>query len=737
MTKKSLQETARDIVLLLTGRSILDDGTKYDPSLGSSGGATSNVAVTNYPATQAVSAAALPLPANAATETGNLAAILAKLTADPATQATLAAVLAALNTGTTHVDLAGLQTTLNAILAEQRDDVFVETTLWEDRATVVSIFYRESRVRSQDDGTVTTIYTRLSDNVIVGSMPVGVIPVSGATDRTIEYYRWKAKNNGTGYTGGDWISNTLVFDTGGAGAVLSSTWYNLSTNAAIATAPLGADLQDPNDQLLAIVGAQADAAQVNPATPATLLSYIKGGLANWGTFFARIPASLGARPATGSFSVTTATDDGLIALIGSTTETAPATDTAASGTNGRLQRVAQNLTTLITKLSLGSQPLSAALATAIPKKLTIQGLQSTAAAQINLLDSTGLDSATDVTDYNSAWLYVTAASTGRNWQFNSAFDTGYGFAQPLPIVEVSTGNIVSGAVSTSTGTRIFHVNLSGVNFLQLTLSAGVTGVRSRIILSQAPYAPTAAPAATASTFSQLASVSALIADIASSTINTVGTTLSAVINPTWGVSQTFTYTVTATTGAPSLAVNVLESLNGVNYNVIANLTMTAAGTFSTNLVAIQGRFYQYQEIFSGAASSITRSVSRTQSNVFVPPYAGVAELGGINPGSAEFLVGARKIRQIYASNTTAIALFVQYHNKALALATGDIPTSSKIYSLPAVSGSNAGILFLSPSDFPPNGLNYGGSTRVAISSTRNTYTPAAMAGVNLNIEVTA
>jgi hypothetical protein len=34
MAKKGLQETARDIVLLLTGRSILDDGTKYDPSLG-------------------------------------------------------------------------------------------------------------------------------------------------------------------------------------------------------------------------------------------------------------------------------------------------------------------------------------------------------------------------------------------------------------------------------------------------------------------------------------------------------------------------------------------------------------------------------------------------------------------------------------------------------------------------------------------------------------------------------
>ena len=38
MAKKGLQETARDIVLLLTGRSIVDDGTEYDPSLGSTPG---------------------------------------------------------------------------------------------------------------------------------------------------------------------------------------------------------------------------------------------------------------------------------------------------------------------------------------------------------------------------------------------------------------------------------------------------------------------------------------------------------------------------------------------------------------------------------------------------------------------------------------------------------------------------------------------------------------------------
>lgn len=52
---------------------------------------TPAVSVSNFPATQAISAAALPLPAGAATELGNLATIAAK---DFATQVTLAAVLA-------------------------------------------------------------------------------------------------------------------------------------------------------------------------------------------------------------------------------------------------------------------------------------------------------------------------------------------------------------------------------------------------------------------------------------------------------------------------------------------------------------------------------------------------------------------------------------------------------------------------------------------------------------------
>lgn len=67
------------------------------------------------------------------------------------------------------------------------------------------------------------------------------------------------------------------------------------------------------------------------------------------------PASGATWPVSGTVGVTgVATETTLVAqtaLMGAVTETAPASDTASSGQNGRLQRIAQRLTTLITTLT--------------------------------------------------------------------------------------------------------------------------------------------------------------------------------------------------------------------------------------------------------------------------------------------------------------------------------------------------------------------------------------------------
>ena len=65
------------------------------------------------------------------------------------------------------------------------------------------------------------------------------------------------------------------------------------------------------------------------------------------SLIALLPSALGQTTKSASLSVSVASDDDLQGKLGSLTETAPATDTASSGLNGRLQRIAQRLTTLL------------------------------------------------------------------------------------------------------------------------------------------------------------------------------------------------------------------------------------------------------------------------------------------------------------------------------------------------------------------------------------------------------
>lgn len=67
------------------------------------------------------------------------------------------------------------------------------------------------------------------------------------------------------------------------------------------------------------------------------------------SMLARMPLTLGAKAAASSLAVTASTED--VTRIGAVTETAPSTDTASSGLNGRLQRVAQRVGTVESHLA--------------------------------------------------------------------------------------------------------------------------------------------------------------------------------------------------------------------------------------------------------------------------------------------------------------------------------------------------------------------------------------------------
>lgn len=108
-------------------------------------------------------------------------------------------------------------------------------------------------------------------------------------------------------------------------------------------------------------GAVADAAYVSGS--GSVISVLKG-------IFAKLAGTLTIGGTVTVSNPTTNPETGLAkdTSIGSLTETAPATDTASSGLNGRLQRIAQRLTSLITLLptALGQTTMSASLPVVLP-----------------------------------------------------------------------------------------------------------------------------------------------------------------------------------------------------------------------------------------------------------------------------------------------------------------------------------------------------------------------------------
>jgi hypothetical protein len=169
--------------------------------------------------------------------------------------------------GTIDITTLAKDTTLANILTELRDDTFVTSTLWEDRSAPTPAFYREERIKSQDDGTVSTIYTRLSDNNIVGFLPAGSIPVAANADRQIEAYRYRVRAgmSGTGYSEGDLLTNTIIFNTSGSGSVVSSSWYNLTTSTAI-TSPDPAKIEDLTETVLQSIRDRLPSGGIFPAS---------------------------------------------------------------------------------------------------------------------------------------------------------------------------------------------------------------------------------------------------------------------------------------------------------------------------------------------------------------------------------------------------------------------------------------------------------------------------------------
>lgn len=111
--------------------------------------------------------------------------------------------------------------------------------------------------------------------------------------------------------------------------------------------------------------------------------------------------------------VTTADFD---AKIGSVTETAPATDTASSGLNGRLQRLAQRITSLIelmpTALGTGGGLKVDGSGTALPVSGTVTANATLAAETTKVIGTVNVAASQTIATTNAGTFAVQAAQSG-------------------------------------------------------------------------------------------------------------------------------------------------------------------------------------------------------------------------------------------------------------------------------------------------------------------------------------
>lgn len=229
-----------------------------------------------------------------------------------------------------------------------------------------------------------------------------------AADREFLTVDYQVKTAFTGADVGDFVRSVEVWDIGATSStqVGSTTWRNLSKGTTLASAPninnisvAGAstagltNAQLRQSPLPLMDGAATSVLQQAISDAITTMSNKVATQSGLASIFDQIGATntgigalntklatentlssvatlltairdrtpaLGTKLVVGSSAVTIATDD---TILGPTNETAPANDTAASGLNGRLQRVAQRLTSLIALLpaSLGVKVSTAAL----------------------------------------------------------------------------------------------------------------------------------------------------------------------------------------------------------------------------------------------------------------------------------------------------------------------------------------------------------------------------------------
>jgi hypothetical protein len=272
-----------------------------------------------------------------------------------------------------------------------------------------------------------------------------------------------------------------------------------------------------------------------------------------------------------------------------------------------------------------------------------------------------------------------------------------------------------------TANGIYQTQITGFAFVRLVATSWVAGSATTLARASIANLSVAIEGAVSASISNTNLLIRSDSNSTSSDLNsTITTTTSSItFNQTWGVSRAAEINVTAIAAGTTYTVEWQEPL-GAGWRTVYRFTpITVAGVYRSPLLPNTNGSWRYLETIAGATPSVTRSITRTQSNLDVAQAIVPNRTGGFNPLNAGFdlpLYG--RTRRIVATNRTATLYFLQVHDSAITLTLGAVPLAAEVYQLP----SNSTLPF-TVADLGPHGTLFGVNPRLVLSTTFATYTP--------------
>lgn len=312
---------------------------------------------------------------------------------------------------------------------------------------------------------------------------------------------------------------------------------------------------------------------------------------------------------------------------------------------------------------------------------------------------------------------------GINW---SSLNINNAVYSPVTKTFINNGNINANG--------IYEINCGGLKAVRLLST--ITGSGTATVALRASNASSLV-AIEGQVSAQISNTNLLVRSDSNAQSVDLNSTLTAsatsiTFNQTWGVSRLAEINVATMSAATTYTVEWQEPV-GTGWRTAYKFPpITAAGVYRSPLLPNVNNSWRYLETIVGATPTVTRTITRTQSNLAVPQPLFSSFLGGFNFSD---LAVPGQLRSVVANNNGTTKIFLQVHNKALALAPGDIPQAGRVY--PVVAG---GVVALTVADLGDLGSSWFPNTRLALSTTFSTWTSPAAVGTpnqtfSLNAEV--